>query len=134
MKTWTTTFNEILKRDSLASRILDFTSRIEWKAVPHSTLPEFHSEASLALDVGTLCSYSFLEKRDGGRKFDMHRLVQLATRIRITENGRETETIRAALKHLSEVFPSYDYTNREIWREYLPHIAQIGKDGQCQDT
>ena len=27
--------------------------------------------------------------------------------------------------HLTEVFPSDDYKNRELWREYLPHVARI---------
>src|SRR5438270_447986 len=42
--------------------------------------------------------------------------------------------VKQALKHLSEVFPSDDYANREIWRDYLPHVARIDKDGQCQGT
>ncbi|KAH0556321.1 hypothetical protein GP486_005753 [Trichoglossum hirsutum] len=61
-------------------------------------------------------------------------LVHLATRIWISQNAREVETSMAALKHLSEVFPSGDYRNREIWRDYLPHVARIDKDENCQDV
>jgi hypothetical protein len=82
----------------------------------------------LAAAIGTLCSYSFLERRDNGTKLDIHRLVYLATRIWVSQNSREAETSRAAIKHLSEVFPSNDYTNHEIWRDYLPHVARIDKD------
>ena len=80
--------------------------------------------------VGTLCAYSFLEKRNEGKMLDMHRLVYIATRIWVVDNSCDTEIIEKAVRYLSQVFPSNDYTNREIWREYLPHAACIDKDGQ----
>ncbi|PIG87297.1 kinesin light chain [Aspergillus arachidicola] len=132
-KTWTITFNKILECDTLATDLLAFISCIEWRAIPYSILPAAHPEARLVGAIGTLCSYSFLERRDDGTKLDMHRLVHLATRMWVNQNGRKRETTIAALKHLAEVFPSDDYTNREIWRDYLPHVARI-KDEQCQDT
>ncbi|KAJ0419720.1 hypothetical protein BJY00DRAFT_313639 [Aspergillus carlsbadensis] len=133
-KTWTITFNKILKCDMLAADLLAFISCIEWKAIPYSILPAAYPEVQLAGAVGTLCSYSFLERRDHGTKLDMHRLVHLATRMWVNQNGREAETRIAALKHLSQIFPSDNYTNREIWRAYLPHVARIGKDEQYQGT
>ncbi|KAH8685436.1 kinesin light chain [Tricladium varicosporioides] len=133
-RTWTITFSKILEGDILAADLLAFISCIEWKAIPYSILPAAYPEARLAGAIGTLCSYSFLERRDDGTKLDMHRLVHLATRIWINQNGREAEVSKAALKHIMEVFPSDDYTNREIWRDYLPHVARIDKDKQCQGT
>jgi hypothetical protein len=130
VKTWTITFNKIFERDILAADLLAFISCIKWRAIPYFILPTAHPEALLASAVGILCSYSFLEKRDD-KKLDMHRLVYLATRIWISQNSREAEMSKAALKHLSEVFPSNDYANREIWRDYLPHVARIHKDEQC---
>ncbi|KAK3082001.1 hypothetical protein LTS18_008716 [Coniosporium uncinatum] len=35
-------------------------------------------------------------------------------------------------RRLSEVFPSDDYTNRELWREYLPHVARVDGDNDEQ--
>ncbi|KAE8334325.1 hypothetical protein BDV24DRAFT_33429 [Aspergillus arachidicola] len=133
-KTWTITFNKILECDTLATDLLAFISCIEWRAIPYSILPAAYPEARLVGAIGTLCSYSFLERRDDGTKLDMHRLVYLATRMWVNQNGRKTETTIAALNHLAEVFPSDDYTNREMWRDYLPHVARIEKDEQCQDT
>ncbi|UDD64882.1 hypothetical protein AFCA_012083 [Aspergillus flavus] len=133
-KTWTITFNKILECDTLATDLLAFISCIEWRAIPYSILPAAYPEARLVGAIGTLCSYSFLERRDDGTKLDMHRLVHLATRMWVNQNGRKAETAIATLKHLAEVFPSDDYTNREIWRDYLPHVARIEKDEQCQGT
>jgi tetratricopeptide (TPR) repeat protein len=133
-KTWTITFNKIREHDTLAADLLEFISCIEWRAIPKSILPAAYPEARLDGAIGTLCSYSFLERRDDDTKLDMHRLVHLATRLWISQNGCEAETSRAALKHLSEVFPSDDWANREIWRDYLPHVARIHKDEQYQGT
>jgi tetratricopeptide (TPR) repeat protein len=132
-KTWSITFNKIIKRDPLAADILAFISCIEWKEIPHSILPKSHPEALLEGALGTLCSYSFLERRDDN-KFDMHRLVHLATRMWVNQNGRESETMEIAIKHLVTVFPSRDYGNQQISRAYLPHVARITKDEHCQDT
>jgi tetratricopeptide (TPR) repeat protein len=133
-KTWMITFNKILECDTLAADLLAFISCIEWRAIPYSILPAAYPESRLIGAIGTLCSYSFLERRDEGTQLDMHRLVHLATRIWVKKSGREAETRMAALQHLTEVFPSDDYTNREIWLDYLPHVALIKKDEQCQDT
>lgn len=64
----------------------------------------------------------------------MHRLVHLATRIWVSEKRAVEALSMKAMKHLSEAFPSDDYRNREIWRDYLPHVARIDRNEQCQDT
>ncbi|KAL2859896.1 kinesin light chain [Aspergillus lucknowensis] len=133
-KTWMITFNRILKCDPLAADLLAFMSCIEWRAIPYSILPTADHEARLAGAIGTLCSYSFLERRDDGTKLDMHRLVHLATRVWVNQNGRGVVTRMEALKHLLKVFPSDDYTNRETWRAFLPHVARIERDKQCKGT
>ena len=94
-KTWMITLNKILEHDSLAADLLAFISCIEWRAIPYPILPGAHPEARLAAAVGTLCSYSFLKKRDD-EKFDMHRLVHLATRRWIIKKDREADAGMAA--------------------------------------
>ncbi|OJD29869.1 kinesin light chain [Diplodia corticola] len=133
-KTWTITFNKILEYDKPAADLLGFISCIEWKAIPYSMLPAHHSQARLEEAIGTLCAYSFLERRGDGDKFDMHRLVHLATGIWIGQKGAAATTSAAALKHLLEVFPADVWENRDIWRDYLPHAARIDKNEQCQGT
>jgi tetratricopeptide (TPR) repeat protein len=133
-KTWTVTFNKIRQRNLLAVKLLEFISRIEWRAIPFSILPANQPEALFADAVGTLCSFSLVARRTDGEKLDMHRLVHLATRIWIKGDGRDAETSMVALKHLSKVFPSDDWRNRGKWRDYLPHAARIDDDENCKDT
>ncbi|KAI9691238.1 MAG: hypothetical protein M1822_008858 [Bathelium mastoideum] len=127
-KTWMITFNQILKHNDIAADLLAFISCIEWKAIPLSILPTVYPKSRMADAVGTLCAYSFLEERAEREMLDMHRLVHLATKIWMVDNGRDTEIKVKAVKHLSEVFPFDDYINRKIWREYLPHTARVDKN------
>jgi len=41
------------------------------------------------------------------------------------QKGLTVETQKRALQHLSNIFPSDEHTNREIWREYIPHVARM---------
>ena len=58
----------------------------------------------------------------------MHPLVQLAAKVWLKQKGLIVETYRSAVVHLSNIFPSDNWSNRETWREYLPHAAQMRAD------
>lgn len=59
-KTWTVTFNHILKHYAYAAKLLQFLSCIEWKGIPYSLFCLIQLAAQRASAIGTLCSYSFL--------------------------------------------------------------------------
>ncbi|KAF1984075.1 kinesin light chain [Aulographum hederae CBS 113979] len=132
--TWIVSFNQVLEHDSVAANLLQFMSCIEWKAIPHSILPVVKPEARMVAAIGTLCSYSFIAKSENNKTYDMHRLVHLATRIWTDQTFCGTEVRKMAIQHCSDVFPSNDYTKREIWREYLPHVARMKKEEEGQGT
>ncbi|KAF1823917.1 TPR repeat protein [Dissoconium aciculare CBS 342.82] len=132
--TWTVSFQQILKQDSIAAELLQFISCIEWKAIPYSMLPVVKPEARTRTAVGTLCSYSFLSRRADGTTYDMHRLVHLASRIWLREEGRTAEIQVEATKHVAKIFPTDDYTNRFLWRAYMPHAAQTRSYWLSQNT
>ncbi|KAL5608544.1 hypothetical protein FOBRF1_009041 [Fusarium oxysporum] len=123
--TWFISFNQIRRADELASRILMFLAYIEPKAVPQSMLPEGESQQQLTRAIGTLCGYRFLDRRGSSNVFDMHSLVHLAIRSWVLENHLEKEQSQAAIARLREIFPTDDWENREIWRQYLPHAVKL---------
>ena len=140
--TWVVSFRQIRERDPAAADLLAFMSCIEWKAIPRSLLPSAQSEERMEEAIGMLCGYSFLASRQGdGHKeedgeeewYDMHRLVHLATRIWTTKHENVTEAIEKALQHVTEVFPSDDYTNRAVWRAYMPHALRVLQSTQSCD-
>ncbi|KAF9767582.1 hypothetical protein IL306_015229, partial [Fusarium sp. DS 682] len=123
--TWFISFNQIRKADELASRVLMFLAYVEPKAVPQSMLPEGESQQQMTRAIGTLCGYRFLDRRGSSEEFDMHSLVHLAIKTWVAENDSEKEQSQAAIAHLSEVFPTDEWENRDVWRQYLPHAIKL---------
>ncbi len=78
--TWLISFEHIRRYDRLAVEYLSFMACLEPKFIPHSFLPRATSEKGMVDALGTLTAYSFITKRSGGKFYDMHRLVHLATR------------------------------------------------------
>ncbi|KAI0384321.1 acyl transferase/acyl hydrolase/lysophospholipase [Hypomontagnella monticulosa] len=123
--TWLVSFDQIRKSDDGATRLLEFISRIEPKAIPQSILPELNSEEQLIDAVGTLCAYAFLTRRDDYYMFDMHRLVHLGARIWIERHGHTERITREAIIHLEEVFSSSRNRDRKPRRVHLPHALRV---------
>ncbi|KAH8654234.1 hypothetical protein BGZ61DRAFT_541507 [Ilyonectria robusta] len=131
--TWLVSFEQIRKTDSAAADILSFVSQIEPKAIPQSILPKTGTEEELITAIGTLCTYAFLSRREDGETLDMHSLVQLATRIWLEREGTAESTLDEVAVHLAGVFPSDDWENREVWRQYLPHAIRVLRVGRAND-
>ncbi|KAK4119383.1 purine and uridine phosphorylase [Parathielavia appendiculata] len=123
--TWLVSFDQIRKSDNAAADLLSFISCIEPKGIPQSLFPDSESTAQLVDAIGTLCSYAFLTRREDSNVFDMHGLVHLATRIWVQREGLTATTGKKAIRHIATVFPSDDYANRNVWREYLPHAFRV---------
>ncbi|KAI0446399.1 acyl transferase/acyl hydrolase/lysophospholipase [Xylaria telfairii] len=123
--TWQVSFRQICDVDNTAAELLRFISRIEPKAIPRSMLPIRESEIRFDHAIGTLIGYALLDVREGGETYDMHSLVHLATRTWIKTQGYETKVMADAVAHLSVVFPSYEWENRYVWRQYLPHALRL---------
>lgn len=131
-KTWLVSFEHIIRENADAAALLQYMTCIDWNAIPRSILPAIEPEARMTTAIGALWSYSFITTRRDGKTYDMHRLVHLAARIWIQREGLVVETQRKALEHLSRVFPSDNWGNRETWREYLPHAARM-RDSETGD-
>ena len=131
--TWLVSFDQIRKSDTDAADLLSFMSRIEPKAIPRSILPTLQPEERTVHAIGTLRAYAFIVKRDDGDTYDMHRLVHLAARVWNQKHGIAAETGERVTQHLAREFPSDEYMNRMIWREYLPHALRLLKDSKGID-
>jgi tetratricopeptide (TPR) repeat protein len=119
--TWLVSFERISQRDPLAAEYLSFMACIEPKDIPESLLPSGLSQKKHIDAIGTLNAYSFITRRSERSLLDLHRLVHLATRNWLSENGYISEWTSKAIRRLAEVFPSSGYKNRSMWRSYLPH-------------
>ncbi|WAO97400.1 Hypothetical protein NCS54_01512900 [Fusarium falciforme] len=123
--TWIISFNQIRKAATTAASLLSFMACVEPKAIPRSLLPRLETEQQMTQAIGTLLGYGFLNQREDEQIFDMHSLVHLATRIWAEDQEIPGRTQHNALAHLQTVFPSDEWENRELWRQYLPHALRI---------
>ena len=122
--TWLISFDQIRKSHPIAADLLSFISCIENKAIPRSILPAIEPEERMVHAIGTLRAYAFITKRGDTDIYDMHRLVHLAIKIWLDKQDASQKVKEEAAIYLAEIFPSDNYTNRAIWREYFPHAFQ----------
>ncbi|KAF2395683.1 hypothetical protein EJ06DRAFT_267661, partial [Trichodelitschia bisporula] len=133
--TWILSFEKIRQTDQTAADLLAFVSYVEPKAIPRSMLPPVPMKTRLVSAIGTLLGYAFFTKRDDNM-YDMHRLVQKATKIWLDKHPLVKEEARKkAVKHLADVFPDAQdiYDNMPMCREYLPHALKIAQSAQGED-
>ncbi|KAK1961201.1 purine and uridine phosphorylase [Colletotrichum sublineola] len=123
--TWLVSFDQIKQTDSYATELLYFISCIEPKSIPRSILYCSGSEDDLEYAIGTLCSYAFLVHQENAQSFDMHSLVHLAARFWARQQSIEEQITRNAVEHLYKIFPTADYENQTIWRQYMPHALKL---------
>ncbi|KAJ6025038.1 hypothetical protein N7540_005835 [Penicillium herquei] len=130
--TWLISFKQIQGFDPSAANLLEFISYLEPKRIPRSILPTLDLEEKMEYSIGTLCSYGFLIKRGNENMFDVHSLVQLSTRLWITDTQKTQQIIATLTQHIDKCFPSNDYANRDTWRTYLPHALKILRREEVQ--
>ncbi|CAG9954248.1 unnamed protein product [Clonostachys rosea f. rosea IK726] len=129
---WLVSFNRISETDTTATRLLSFLAWIEPKAIPQSIFPE-DSEIRLYRAIGTLLGYGFLSQRKENGIYDMHSLVHLVTQTWNSNQGENSCTLREATSQIIMVFPSVDWENREVWRQYLPHSLRALQNAATLD-
>ncbi|SPO02492.1 uncharacterized protein DNG_05165 [Cephalotrichum gorgonifer] len=127
--TWLVSFKHIQRTDGAAAQLLSFISQIEPRAIPEAMLPRTGTEEELENAVGTLSAYAFLQRREDGKTLEMHSLVHLAARVWVQQEIDGPSARQAAVAHLATVFDSDDWDDRERWRQYMPHVLKVLRDG-----
>ncbi|KAF5686342.1 kinesin light chain [Fusarium circinatum] len=110
--TWIVSFKQIRALHKDAATILSIMAHLEPKAIPRALLSPLGSEQKMTRAIGTLCGYSFLNKREDGETFDMHSLVHLSIQRWNEEVGLGIGTRQMAFAHIAEVFPYEEWEDR----------------------
>ncbi|KAN0070150.1 hypothetical protein V8E54_011731 [Elaphomyces granulatus] len=123
--TWLISFHQIQKLNPLATDYLLFMSCIDPRDIPLSLLPPDSSLVKQQNALGLLKAYSFITGQADDQTVSLHRLVHVATRNWLQNEGMlERWTVNTG-KRLRDIFPSDEHENRVLWREYLPHALFI---------
>jgi tetratricopeptide (TPR) repeat protein len=133
--TWLISFRQISRDNKLAAQILQFMSILA-ENIPRSVLPPGEDELEGEEAIGMLKAYAFIKGRAVQKSYEMHRLVRLAMRNWLTEQGKLKACVTAVIRRLNEVFPSPTHENRHAWEDYLPHaLAALNfKDNSTEDA
>ncbi|KAL2825852.1 hypothetical protein BJY01DRAFT_256170 [Aspergillus pseudoustus] len=121
--TWWISFQQIQHQDVLAADYPSFMACINPRNIPHSLLPSATLEKKRLDAIGLLNAYSFTNNQ--GTNISMHRLVHMATRTWLKKKGLFSYWIERVAYQKAEVFPNDHYTNRGLWRDYLPHALSL---------
>ena len=123
--TWLISLAGYSNYDSLAADYLtDYVLSSRGKHTPYSLLPPA-AKASKTEAIGTLKAYAFITQREGQNSYDIHRLVQLAARNWLKEQGELNLWATKTLLQLADEFPFPKHENRDVWIKYLPHVQHI---------
>ncbi|KAF2195155.1 TPR-like protein [Zopfia rhizophila CBS 207.26] len=101
----------------LATELLSVMSFLDRQEIPRFLLRNFRPKAgSLKLNnaLGILKAYSLISENTETKNFSMHRLVQLAMRKWLEQNGQEKKYAEEALTLLSGNFPDGSF---KTWNE-----------------
>ncbi|THC88361.1 hypothetical protein EYZ11_012192 [Aspergillus tanneri] len=130
--TWFISFQQIQRANELAADYLSFMACINPRDIPQSLLPQPNSIKKRIDAIGLLKAFSFVSEEGGDRFLNLHRLVHLATRNWMRKSQQFSLQILKTADRLSEAFPNNDYTNRKLWREYLPHAFSLIAEADFQ--
>jgi tetratricopeptide (TPR) repeat protein len=131
-KTWIISFESIRRGNPRSADLLSLMCFFDRHAIPSALL---YDEEEDILDfedaVSVLCAFSLIESDEAGTSFDMHNLVQLATKLWLIdeEKGEEDRWAFEALNSLARKFPApLHHPTPEYWKlcgDFLPHAQLI---------
>ncbi|RGP69225.1 hypothetical protein FLONG3_7861 [Fusarium longipes] len=124
-KTWLISFEHVLDINPIAGDILKFACFLSEKNVPLSIFPPVHETAELDEAIGVLQSYAFITLRDDGSSFDMDRLVRLATRNWLEENGDFVQVYEPVLLRMRTLFSQPAPDSKADRLKYLSHALSV---------
>jgi len=122
--TWWISFRQIYKDNRIAAKYLNIMSCLAQRAIPRSILPQ-SSKLNELQAIGTLKGYAFITELQQGSSYDIHRLVQIAVRTWLKEEGKLQQWSGEALKQVSTIFPRFEHGKKNECIAYLPHAQYI---------
>jgi nucleoside phosphorylase/tetratricopeptide (TPR) repeat protein len=132
--TWLVSFSQIQLLDRLAVDYLSFMACISPRNIPQSLLPPALSHKKRIEALGILKAYSFISEETKSGDLTLHRLVYLATRTWMKKNKSFTTWILKTVQHMSQTFSQLDHRERNLRRQYLPHILSVIENNEFRSV
>ena len=126
IRTWQISFDQIKRTNPRATELLSLMAMLDRQGIPESLLSATNQNALDFEDaISPLHEFSLITIEKGGKSFEMHRLVQLATRKWLEQQMEIHKWQEEAMNVLLKAFPNGDYSNWGICRTLLPHAQEV---------
>ncbi|MCJ1271350.1 hypothetical protein MMC22_011250 [Lobaria immixta] len=126
IKTRKLSFDLITKQKPRAAEMLSFMAVLDRQGIPKSLLKNDNdSNIDVATALGTLQAFSLISPEDNGTGYQMHRLVQLATRKWLEIEGTRDKWQEQALLTVAKIFPSGEFESWAACETFLPQAETV---------
>ncbi|OBT66186.1 hypothetical protein VE03_05134 [Pseudogymnoascus sp. 23342-1-I1] len=131
--TWQISFEQIRKTRPEAAELLSLMAMFDRQGIPESILYDGRGRLQFLDAVTPLARFSLIkaqstkqpEQQDGEHLFEMHGLVQLATRKWLEVQGQVGRWQKASLRIVAAAFPSGQHETWAVCRALLPHAQKV---------
>ena len=128
IRTWKISFDLISKQNPRAAEMLSLMAVLDRQGIPKSLLQnDTDRKTDFVTARGILQKFSLISTEDGGSKYELHRLVQLATRKWLEIQGTKEKWQEKALLVLLDMFPGRDRISEDwmICESLMPHVQTV---------
>jgi hypothetical protein len=125
ISTWQISFNQIRRENPFAANLLSLMSALNRQGISESFLRGDSDRLAFADALTVLCGFSLIIEESRGGYFEMHQLVQLATKKWLDAHSEMIKWNQKALMMVSKAFPTRNFEN---WTEcvmLLPHAKAV---------
>jgi tetratricopeptide (TPR) repeat protein len=130
--TWQISFEHIRKSLPTAANLLSLMSLFDRQGIPERLLQDRYGndqeEADFDDDIQTLSSFSLIRASADGSEFEMHRLVQLATKKWLELHNKLEKWKGTLAMVMKDSYPYGDYENWPICQSLFPHVQAMSSN------
>ena len=124
---WELSFDHIRTAYPGAADLLSLMSIFNRQAIPQSLIQGGYDDLAFCEVMGPVLNFSLVRAETTGQIFELHRLVQIATRHWLERDSSSQHWIDCAINQLAVLFPR-DHDQRQNWvacETLLPHVEEV---------
>ncbi|KAH7342496.1 hypothetical protein BKA65DRAFT_400861 [Rhexocercosporidium sp. MPI-PUGE-AT-0058] len=126
IRTWEISFNQLKRNQPQAAELLSLMAMLDRQGIPEFLLNvQYPNPLDLEDALAPLDEFSLITVEKGGKSFEMHRLIQLATRKWVEQYGNGKRWWSEAIGLVSKAFPNGSYSNWKTCETLSPHALQV---------
>ena len=124
---WQLSFDHIRTAYPKAADLLSLMSIFNRQAIPQFLVQGEYGDLAFCEVIGPLLNFSLVRAETTGQAFELHRLVQIATRHWLERDSSSHHWIECAIDRMAELFPPLK-VQRQNWAScelLFPHIEEV---------